>query len=214
MWLTDTFKYTYSIVTFIFQYILPLIIVTTSNCKICVALNKLPSIQSYRFRIQKNNLSEPSTHIIKFKTKVETASISRNNNRTLASKQEPIKQTNNEALSLVAPLQETAERMNPVDPLNLLVVRDHERFLRSRQLLKVVCLSFAFCWLPLLLFNLMLDFYESTQFKHNALPTLFLISHLIATSSCIINPIIYGFFNTNFKEEMFKIIFCCRKTDN
>ena len=69
MWFTDTFKHTYSIVTFLFQYILPLGIVITSNLKICVALNKLPSIYTYRFRIQKNNLSEPSTHIIKFKRK-------------------------------------------------------------------------------------------------------------------------------------------------
>ena len=175
---------------FIFQYILPLIIVTTSNCKICVALNKLPSITTYRFRIQKNNFSEPSTHIIKFKSKPEN------------SKMPQIDQGS----TLPNVTIEEAEPLNQAE--NNLPIRDRDRFVRSRQLLKVVCLSFAFCWLPLLVFNLTLDFSDPNEFQDNSLPTLFLISHLIATSSCIINPIIYGFFNSNFKEEIFNI-FCC-----
>ena len=198
MWFADSFKYGYSIMTFVFQYILPLIIVTTTNCKICGALNKLPSIYTYRFRIQKNNLSEPSTHIIKFKTKTDKSHSHE-------------KQKKNIKVSVQSETQPELEQINLVTSNREcnLVVRDHERFLRSRQLLKAVCLSFALCWLPLLLFNLMLDFSDFHNYDQDFIPTLFLISHLIATISCIINPIIYGFFNTNFKEEICNIMGCC-----
>lgn len=237
MWFTDTNKYTYSIITFIFQYILTLSIVITSNFKICVALNKLPSIYTYRFRIQKNNLSEPSSHIIRFKTKNERASINRppavrySSNRQVGSNQDNMANdmiTEN-STSLVGHTDGTmvaggdkssegqldfkVQRRNSGTAVDgNLIVRDHERFLRSRQLLKVVCLSFALCWLPLLLFNLVLDFYDS-KLEQDLIPPLFLTSHLIATLSCIINPIIYGLYNTTFKEEICNIICCDRGKD-
>lgn len=200
MWFADSFKYSYSILTFIFQYILPLIIVTTSNFKICGALNKLPSLYTYRFRIQKNNLSEPSTHIIKFKTKTDKSEKCKRNLK------EPVQQE----LEQNQPELEQIDLVTSSRDCNI-VVRDRERFLRSRQLLKAVCLSFALCWLPLLLFNLMLDFSDFHNYDQDFIPTLFLISHLIATLSCILNPIIYGFFNTNFKEEICKIMRCCMR---
>lgn len=237
MWFTDTNKYSYSIITFIFQYILTLSIVITSNFKICVALNKLPSIYTYRFRIQKNNLSEPSSHIIKFKTKSERASINRpsgvrySTNRQLGTNKDNMAtdMITENSTSLVGHTDGTmvagggnssegqlidfkVQRRNSSALDGNLIVRDHERFLRSRQLLKVVCLSFALCWLPLLLFNLVLDFYDN-KLEQDLIPPLFLTSHLIATLSCVINPIIYGFYNTNFKEEICNIIFCYRGQD-
>ena len=211
IWLTESLKYTYSIVTFLFQYVLPLIIVTTTNCRICNELNKLPSISKYRFKIQKNNLSDPSTHIIKFKAKTEKTSI-----KKVKAKEEntaPNTAIENEPLSTSNNTNNNNSNHNIINNNNNnndgnLVVHDRERFLRSRNLLKAVCLSFAICWLPLLLFNLMLDFFDFHAMNVEIIPTTFLISHLIALFTCIINPILYGLCNTNFKEEIYKIVSC------
>jgi hypothetical protein len=55
--------------------------------------------------------------------------------------------------------------------------------------------------------NIALDFYSFHADENTS--TYFLISHLIATLSTIINPIIYGLLNTNFKKEFVRIMTNC-----
>lgn len=100
--------------------------------------------------------------------------------------------------------------------------QDSARFKRSKYLLFFVSLSFGLCWLPTAIMNLSSIFFEQAKInsasQYNTTLTEFfnfngkyiivftLISNLIATSSSIINPILYGLFNTNFKEELVRII--------
>ncbi|XP_074092289.1 neuropeptide Y receptor type 4-2 [Macrotis lagotis] len=116
-------------------------------------------------------------------------------------------------------------------PLTFIIVcylRIHQRLKRRRDLFKKnehslgvtqmkrinsVLLSmvaaFAICWLPLHVFNGLEDWY------HEAIPIcygnlIFLVCHLIAMASTCINPIIYGFLNSNFKKEMKPLFLICQ----
>ncbi|XP_043846164.1 neuropeptide Y receptor type 4-2 [Dromiciops gliroides] len=69
--------------------------------------------------------------------------------------------------------------------------------------------AFAICWLPLHVFNGLEDWY------HEAIPIcygnlIFLVCHLVAMASTCINPIIYGFLNSNFKKEMKSLFLICQ----
>lgn len=70
IWINDSYKYTYSIMTIIFQYVTPLIIVTFTNLKICHYLYfKVPAIYSYTYKRRK-----PDTANVKF------SKVANNNN--------------------------------------------------------------------------------------------------------------------------------------
>ncbi|XP_060895628.1 neuropeptide Y receptor type 1-like [Labrus mixtus] len=69
--------------------------------------------------------------------------------------------------------------------------------------------AFALCWLPLTIFNVVSDWnQEALPVCHHNL--LFSLCHLLAMSSTCINPIIYGFLNSNFKQEVSEILLHCR----
>ncbi|KAL4609302.1 neuropeptide Y receptor type 6-like [Arapaima gigas] len=72
---------------------------------------------------------------------------------------------------------------------------------RVNGVLAAIVATFALCWLPLTVFNTLFDWY------HQALPdcqhnTIFSACHLTAMASTCINPIFYGFLNSNFKKEL------------
>ena len=197
IWFHNSFKHLYSILTIIFQYIVPLIIVSTTYCQICHYLyHKVPEIYSYSFKQQKSKPLKNSSSI-KF-------SIS-NNKASILEKTEYTENLNSQIIYLETDNLKASKSVNYID--GKVVVQDHDRFSKSKYILLVVCLSFAFCWLPLLVLNLYLDFVDNYHKNTwETLTALFLTSHLIATLSCCINPIIYGLLNKNFKEEFFKII--------
>ncbi|KAI7804542.1 neuropeptide Y receptor type 4 [Triplophysa rosa] len=68
--------------------------------------------------------------------------------------------------------------------------------------------AFAVCWLPLNAFNAVADWH------HEALPVcqhdlLFSLCHLLAMSSTCINPIVYGFLNSNFRKDVASVVLRC-----
>uniref|UniRef100_A0A3B4BJI7 G-protein coupled receptors family 1 profile domain-containing protein n=1 Tax=Periophthalmus magnuspinnatus TaxID=409849 RepID=A0A3B4BJI7_9GOBI len=87
-----------------------------------------------------------------------------------------------------------------------------QRVTHSRRInimLVALITAFALCWLPLTIFNVLSDW------KQEALPVchhnlLFSLCHLLAMSSTCINPIIYGFLNSNFRQEVRDVILHCR----
>uniref|UniRef100_A0A673B324 G-protein coupled receptors family 1 profile domain-containing protein n=1 Tax=Sphaeramia orbicularis TaxID=375764 RepID=A0A673B324_9TELE len=89
---------------------------------------------------------------------------------------------------------------------------ESQRMTHSRRInimLVALITAFALCWLPLTIFNVVSDW------KQEALPVchhnlLFSLCHLLAMSSTCINPIIYGFLNSNFRQEVREIILHCR----
>ncbi|XP_060068483.1 neuropeptide Y receptor type 1-like [Ylistrum balloti] len=89
--------------------------------------------------------------------------------------------------------------------------RSRRNLLRQRKniiLLTSIAVSFAITWLPLTLTNLLADlnYQLFTGINFNWLKA---ICHLLAMSSVCINPIIYGWFNSNFRREIKAMM--CRK---
>ncbi|XP_030059014.1 neuropeptide Y receptor type 4 [Microcaecilia unicolor] len=69
--------------------------------------------------------------------------------------------------------------------------------------------AFAICWLPLNIFNSIFDWnHEIIEICHYNL--IFSLCHLLAMVSICINPIIYGFLNSNFKKEVKSLIQNCK----
>uniref|UniRef100_A0A8C9ZVR7 G-protein coupled receptors family 1 profile domain-containing protein n=1 Tax=Sander lucioperca TaxID=283035 RepID=A0A8C9ZVR7_SANLU len=89
---------------------------------------------------------------------------------------------------------------------------ESQRMTHSRQInimLVVLITAFALCWLPLTIFNAVSDWnQEALPICHHNL--LFSLCHLLAMSSTCINPIIYGFLNSNFRQEVRDVLLHCR----
>ncbi|KAJ7988420.1 hypothetical protein DPEC_G00323360 [Dallia pectoralis] len=72
---------------------------------------------------------------------------------------------------------------------------------RINAMLAVIVVVFALCWLPLTVFNTIFDWHSQ------ALPVcqhdvLFSACHLTAMASTCVNPVVYGFLNSNFQREL------------
>lgn len=72
---------------------------------------------------------------------------------------------------------------------------------RINIMLLAIVVAFALCWLPLNVFNTVFDWH------HQALPNcqhdaVFSACHLTAMASTCINPVVYGFLNSNFQREL------------
>ncbi|KAJ8380114.1 hypothetical protein SKAU_G00008920 [Synaphobranchus kaupii] len=80
---------------------------------------------------------------------------------------------------------------------------------RVNTMLASIVVVFALCWLPLNIFNTVFDW------NHKALPIcqhdfIFSACHLMAMASTCVNPIIYGFLNSNFQKELKATLHRCR----
>ena len=70
-------------------------------------------------------------------------------------------------------------------------------------LLMAIAVLFAICWFPLTLLNLLADINYFFFMHHNFL-LVFATAHLVAMFSACINPIVYGWFNSNFRREFLR----------
>ncbi|XP_048836083.1 neuropeptide Y receptor Y8b isoform X2 [Brienomyrus brachyistius] len=80
---------------------------------------------------------------------------------------------------------------------------------RVNVMLASIVAVFALCWLPLNVFNTVFDWH------HWAIPScqhdiIFSACHLTAMASTCVNPVIYGFLNSNFQKELKAAIYRCR----
>lgn len=80
---------------------------------------------------------------------------------------------------------------------------------RVNTMLVAIVVAFALCWLPLNVFNTLFDWY------HQALPAcqhdvIFSACHLTAMASTCVNPVVYGFLNSNFQKELKAMLQRCR----
>lgn len=89
---------------------------------------------------------------------------------------------------------------------------ESQRMAHSRRInimLVALITAFAICWLPLTIFNVVSDWDQEALpiCNHNLL---FSLCHLLAMSSTCINPVIYGFLNSNFRQEVKDVLLHCR----
>ncbi|NXT90510.1 NPY6R protein, partial [Anhinga rufa] len=80
---------------------------------------------------------------------------------------------------------------------------------RINMMLVSIVVTFAACWLPLNVFNVVFDWnYEALMSCNHNLA--FTICHLVAMISTCINPIFYGFLNKNFQKDLIVLGHHCR----
>lgn len=80
---------------------------------------------------------------------------------------------------------------------------------RINAMLISIVVAFALSWLPLNIFNTVYDW------NHEAIPhcshdIIFSVCHLTAMISTCVNPIIYGFLNSNFQKQLKSTLLRCR----
>ncbi|CAN9513499.1 unnamed protein product [Ophioblennius macclurei] len=80
---------------------------------------------------------------------------------------------------------------------------------RINVMLVSIVVAFALAWLPLNVFNTVFDW------NHEAIPfcghdAIFSFCHLAAMMSTCINPVIYGFLNSNFQKQLKTTLLRCR----
>jgi len=71
-------------------------------------------------------------------------------------------------------------------------------------MLMVVVTLFAVCWLPLHVFNIVLDFVpqlrnEDQPEANSVIAAIYMTTHWLAMSNSFVNPIVYGFLNDSFR---------------
>ncbi|XP_078506824.1 neuropeptide Y receptor type 6-like [Lissotriton helveticus] len=82
---------------------------------------------------------------------------------------------------------------------------------RINMMLVSIVVTFAACWLPLTIFNVVFDWHhEALMSCHHDL--MFTLCHLVAMISTCINPIFYGFLNKNFQKDLLVVIRHCKCT--
>ncbi|XP_067129464.1 prolactin-releasing peptide receptor-like [Centruroides vittatus] len=84
---------------------------------------------------------------------------------------------------------------------------ERERTRRTNRMLISMVMIFGASWLPLNVYNLVVDFYiPAAQWKY--LSAFYFLSHAAAMSSTCYNPFLYAWLNENFRKE-FKTVLPC-----
>ncbi|XP_071540429.1 neuropeptide Y receptor type 6-like isoform X2 [Panulirus ornatus] len=84
--------------------------------------------------------------------------------------------------------------------------REIERNRRTTILLTAIAVTFAICWLPWHVVNLLADFHYVGFKEPEYFYVVFGSCHAVAMSSACINPILYGWLNTNLRRELMQAI--------
>lgn len=87
--------------------------------------------------------------------------------------------------------------------------KKNKGFMRINTMLIAIVVAFALAWLPLTVFNAVFDW------DHEAIPScshdiIFSFCHLTAMASTCVNPVIYGFLNSNFQKQLKSTLLRCR----
>ncbi|CAF0819782.1 unnamed protein product [Brachionus calyciflorus] len=167
-WHNHNSKYFFGTLLIFFQYILPVVIVGSTNYKICSFLH-LNVPKMFRKRDKKRGNTDSD-----------------------------YREQNKEERSRGLLLSRTSFFIEKI-------VRNQERFSRSKKILFVVFFTFSVCWFPVALCNLFLDFSDSYFINGSKIAVILLFANVIALSSTSLNPIIYGLMNKNFKQEFSRI---------
>ncbi|KPP72011.1 neuropeptide Y receptor type 1-like [Scleropages formosus] len=78
---------------------------------------------------------------------------------------------------------------------------------RINVMLFSIVVAFAVCWLPLNIFNAVIDWNHEVVMNCHHNP-LFSLCHLTAMASVCVNPVFYGFLNKNFQRDLVACRFC------
>ncbi|XP_049794600.1 neuropeptide F receptor-like, partial [Schistocerca nitens] len=82
--------------------------------------------------------------------------------------------------------------------------KDDRRMRRTNALLYSIALIFCVSWLPLNIFNLVVDVWNPFSGSQAMLVT-YAVCHMMGMSSACSNPLLYGWLNDNFRKEFLEI---------
>ncbi len=85
---------------------------------------------------------------------------------------------------------------------------DAQRLRRLNSLLVTIAFIFAVCWMPLNVYNLVLDLYNPFQKPEDqeTMLIIYAVCHVLGMSSACANPWLYGWYNDNFRNEFRDIV--------
>ncbi|KAH9492744.1 hypothetical protein Btru_026229 [Bulinus truncatus] len=86
--------------------------------------------------------------------------------------------------------------------------RRSRRKRKTNLLLAGIALVFALSWLPLNIFNLLIDFRGEYFAGRVDIKLAYAICHMLVLCSGCLNPVLYGWLNDNFRAEFVKVL-CC-----
>lgn len=84
---------------------------------------------------------------------------------------------------------------------------ERERTRRTNRMLITMVVIFGASWLPINIYNLIIDFYIPAL-SWSFLNIIFFISHAAAMSSTCYNPFLYAWLNENFRKEFMVVLPC------
>ena len=94
--------------------------------------------------------------------------------------------------------------------------RQMERRRKTNRMLITVTIIFFVSWAPLNLFNILIDTFEpfdNSESSSKMMLKIFAFCHLMAMTSVVTNPVMYGFLNENFKQSLISLLTgFCRQT--
>ncbi|XP_076066964.1 neuropeptide F receptor-like [Oratosquilla oratoria] len=83
--------------------------------------------------------------------------------------------------------------------------QEDNRRRRTNILLVSIALIFGLSWLPLNLFNVIVDFHNPFEDNTQMMVIIYAVCHMIGMSSACSNPLLYGWLNDNFRKEFHEI---------
>ncbi|CAL4157312.1 unnamed protein product [Meganyctiphanes norvegica] len=89
---------------------------------------------------------------------------------------------------------------------------EDKRMKKTNTLLISIALIFCLSWLPINIYNVVVDFYNPFGENTESMLIGFAICHMMGMSSACSNPFLYGWLNDNFRKEfleIFTILFPC-----
>jgi hypothetical protein len=84
--------------------------------------------------------------------------------------------------------------------------KDDRRMKRTNSLLISISLIFCISWLPLNIFNLVVDYWNPFGENRQAMMISYAVCHMMGMSSACSNPLLYGWLNDNFRKEFKEIL--------
>jgi neuropeptide Y receptor len=84
--------------------------------------------------------------------------------------------------------------------------KDDKRMKRTNSLLVSISLIFCISWLPLNIFNLVVDYWNPFGEDRQSMMIWYAVCHMMGMSSACSNPLLYGWLNDNFRKEFKEIL--------
>ena len=72
-----------------------------------------------------------------------------------------------------------------------------------------VTMIFAVCWMPINIFNIVVDAYNIFGEDTESMYIAYGCCHMVGMSSACANPLLYGWLNDNFRKEFKEIFAAC-----